>query len=155
MNYATISGFEAMTKQQLFDLSLAHIRKTRVQSLAPTGARDNDEVCSYAAGAGCAARPFLTAEYVATLNPGDHFDQKCWSELSMIGVVPAAHAELIDALQRAHDSWRRTIQRTDGEPGEPNPVSFMDHFHARMQTVADSYGLKYTPETIQPGESAM
>lgn len=146
MNFVTIPGFEAMTKQQLFDLSLAHIRKTRTQSVVPTGARENFEVCSYATGAGCAARPFLTDEFVASLNPGELLDQNCWRQLSQGGFVPAANAEFIAKLQNAHDEWTQTIHRTDDGPGEPNPVSFMDHFHARMQIIADEYGLTYTPE---------
>lgn len=152
MNYATIPGFEAMTRQQLFDMSLAHLRKTRAQSLSHEGTKK--AVCSYA-GSGCAARPFLTDDFVASLEPGSDLDQADWYGLCNRFFVPKTNADFIFSLQSAHDSWRRTIRRADGEPGEPNPVSFMDHFHARMQTVADSYGLKYTPETIQPGESAM
>ena len=48
-----IPGFESLTKQQLFDISSAHILKTRTRCVTSSGG------CTYR-GVGCAAAPFLT-----------------------------------------------------------------------------------------------
>lgn len=143
MNFVTIPGFEAMTRQQLFDLSLAHIRSTGVKSTRKkqSGAVFKN-VCCYG-GTGCAAAVFLQPEY------RDAFDQMAggegyaWTALARAGHVSPHEVEFVSYLQAAHD-----------RAGTHGEGQFMADYENRMRRLAENYDLTYTPPT-QPGESAV
>ena len=56
-----ISNFDQLTKQDMFDMALAHVRKNGKQSM-------RDGVCCYTGtGIGCAASVFIDPESLAKL----------------------------------------------------------------------------------------
>lgn len=122
MNTNVIKGFEKLTPQQVFDISLKHVRTTRKQCVV-------DKACSYK-GIGCAAAPFLSEVGKKTLMGG-------WHLLAHIGDVPKNNASLIDAIQNCHDGWMPSYD-----------LIFMDHFNSNMEHVARRYSLVYTPENV-------
>lgn len=110
MTYATIDGFENLTPQQVFDISKNHLlaqnRKSR------TDAPEGEGFCAYRGqnGAMCAAGPFLKDEEASKCE-GDN-----WYSLNQAHKVPAAHYDLVYALQEVHDyneprSWERALKR--------------------------------------------
>ena len=135
MSITTIPGFAELSPQQAFDLSLAHLRTTRVQSM------DTDAgTCSYG-GTGCAAAPFLTADTREALIGTDD-NTKCWHRLRNAFDLPDTNANLIFEMQSVHDS-------------APSSGDFMEHIEYGYEGVAARYDLTYKPEATQPGESAM
>lgn len=122
--YLTIPGFESLTAQQVFDLSVAHIASTRTKSLDPT---DSDRRCIYS-GSGCAAAPFLREE---CRKEADDATRGGWRILMSKGLVPGNNDELITLLQNAHDRTQ------DDQP-------FMPQWKAHMIQVAGYYELSTT-----------
>lgn len=89
-----IDGFENMTKQQLLDLSVAHLLGTR-----KPGVRENTSACVYS-GSGCGAAPFIKEAF-----RGEADREGSWEGVS---AAFGSHHEMdfIMALQRAHDdAW--------------------------------------------------
>lgn len=131
MNYATIPGFEALTLQQMFDISLAHIRSTRTKSIKP----GSTSVCVYS-GSGCAASVFLRPER------RDEFDAMyaghsvSWLTLAGTGHVPEHESYFVRELQNCHD-------RTPNKDGQE---AFMAEYERSMSYLAERRGLTYTPE---------
>lgn len=135
MKITTIPGFADLTPQQAFDLSLNHLRSTRVQSM------DTDAgTCSYG-GTGCAAAPFLTADTREALI-GTYDNAKSWHRLRNVFDLPDTNANLIFEMQGVHDS-------------APSSGDFMEHVEDGYEGVAARYNLAYKPEATQPGERVM
>lgn len=125
--YITIDGFEQLTKQQLFDTSLNHIRITREPSMTAGGA-----YCTYQ-GKGCAAAPFIKPEHREFADTGDtELKTAAWSTLVHKMLVPNHERDLVQKLQQCHDLANR--------------ARFMQDYERRMADLAEQEGLKYEPE---------
>ena len=90
-----IPGFTSLSKQQLFNMSAAHVIKNGKSSRDDRTGR-----CIYS-GIGCAAAPFLTKD--ARENLSAPWDSLCFSQQ-----VPNHEADFILHLQRCHDRARPT-----------------------------------------------
>lgn len=124
--YITIDGFEQLTKQQLFDISLNHIRTTRERSMGDGGAD-----CTYQ-GKGCAAAPFIKPEHREFADTGGiGLNAAPWSTLASKMLVPGHESVLVQSLQHCHD-----LAGND----------FMKDYEQRMSNLAGWEGLKYEPE---------
>lgn len=95
--YATIPGFEQLTAQEVFDISVNHLRKQGTKS------RNSQGMCLYRAadGSKCAAGPLLREEAVASC------ENNSWYSLAQRGSVPEIHRELVSELQATHDGAGR------------------------------------------------
>jgi hypothetical protein len=112
----TIDGFDQLSRQQIFDMAVEHIQKTRTKST-----KDDSAACLYA-GIGCAASVFLKPESRAMMDrSGD------WKSLVSRKGVPDHEAHLIAQLQDAHDS--------------ADACNFMTHWSINMHRVADNNNL--------------
>lgn len=120
--YITIDGFEQLSKQQLFDMALSHIRSTRRQAKHVAGG------CTYA-GTGCAASPFLRPQERTTAYAG-------WMDLLRQALVPSHEPSLVCRIQSAHDNYFG------------DAAGFMPHFEKEMSEVAWMFDLTYTPEKV-------
>jgi hypothetical protein len=113
----TVDGFNELTSQQMFDMAVEHIQKTRMRSQA------NDlPGCSYS-GIGCAASVFLKPEY---REKADSTGSGSWYSLINYGVASSHNAELISFLQSAHDDT------TSGK----NSEKFMREWNSGMRQAA-------------------
>ena len=91
----TIDGFEKLSKQELFDMSVAHIGTTRRKSLSVTGTS-----CTYG-GSGCAAAPFLKPEYREKAD--GEARGTGWGTLAFGKLVSDHEAQFVRRLQGCHD----------------------------------------------------
>lgn len=129
--HITIEGFEQLSKQQLFDMSLAHLRTTRIKSVSRTGG----SYCSYS-GAGCAAAPFIREDQRKL---ADNPDGKIippglsWSGLVDRGLVPPHESSFVYELQACHDNASVSCFSRD-----------VERFFKELASEED---LVYTPET--------
>ena len=89
-----IPGFTELSKQQLFDMSAAHVIKNGKSS------RNDGGFCVYS-GIGCAAAPFLTEDARENLTAA-------WNSLCFSKQVPDHEADFILHLQYCHDRARPT-----------------------------------------------
>ena len=121
MSYV-IEGFESLSKQQMFDMALAHIRSTRIKSVNSLGSG------TYS-GSGCAASVFLTERGKQELSD-------CWMTHVSMGDVPDHEASFVQALQTAHDMC------ASGYPDD----AFMECYENAMRATAIEYRLHYKPE---------
>lgn len=96
MNYVTIEGFEKLSQQQIFDISVGHILNTRKKSLEISRHR-----CVYS-GSGCAAAPFIRPD-MREFCDNQAGAGSGWWELMGSGLVPSGNERLISDLQSAHD----------------------------------------------------
>lgn len=135
-----ISNFDQLTKQDMFDMALAHVRKNGKQSM-------RDGVCCYT-GIGCAASVFIDPKSLATLSTDDNGLR--WRILVTNNGLSMHEQAFVSRLQSCHDSYAASYQLSDAD----NDTMFMHHYEAHMRALAESNGLTYTPPT-QPGESAM
>ena len=136
MNYITIPGFEDLTQQQMFDMSLAHIRKTRVKSYGKVEATDGYgphlvDSCKYS-GSGCNAAPFIREECRAEADCANGPFSPCWRGLYDKGRVPKHEVLFVTQLQQVHDDC--DINR------------FMVEYEKAMEAFAINHNLVYTPE---------
>lgn len=138
--YATIDGFEKLSRQELFDMSLAHVRKNGKPSLAPLYEGSHSSVCVYS-GIGCAAAPFLKPERREACDGLGSWDalvepevcgQTTYSETSL-AVAPPHEQALIRQIQQCHDNT-------------PRGSTFLPSFNQRMRELAQREGLVYSPE---------
>lgn len=127
MDRIVIEGFEELTEQQMFDMSLDHIDATRKASLCPDGG------CIYG-GSGCNAAPFLTPE--GRIYADTKYQGMGWSTLVDRGEVPKHNEGLIYALQGAHD-YAAARHGSDTE-------RFMLTYVSRMADAAGVYKLDTT-----------
>lgn len=123
MDIKLIDGFETLTKQQMFDMSLAHVRSTRKKSTSPAG------LCVYG-GIGCAASVFFADE--ESKKKADNWG-KNWSSIVYQNKLPEHEAEFIDELQMCHDQARHF-------------EFFMADYESQMERVANRHSLKYSAE---------
>lgn len=121
--YITVPGFEKKSKQELFDITLQHVRKTRTKSVAPSGG------CCYA-GVGCAAAPFLKEDKRAVADALAEEDNSEWLTLAERGMVPEHEHAFVHRLQDCHDR-------------SPYGDGFMEEFELRMRSLAQREGLRY------------
>ena len=127
-NYITIPGFEKKSKQELFNMSLAHVRSTGQRSLNPSGG------CCYS-GIGCAASPFLLPEKRAAADAIAAISCSDWGGLVEENVVPYINYEFVGQLQMCHDR------------DFPGGGKFLTQYEARMEELARHHGLIYkSPE---------
>ena len=122
MTIKLIPGFDNLTRQQMFDISLAHIRSTRKKS--KEGAN-----CVYT-GSGCAAAPFIEPENRAAMDDWDA--SAAWLGLIRGHGVSSHEADFVTELQKCHD------RATDDD--------FMYSYERRMERLARNCGLTYIPE---------
>lgn len=124
-NYLTIEGFEKLTKQQLFDMSVAHIGQTRQKSVQISDG--GSKGCVYS-GSGCAAAPFLKPENreIADNVPGLLYTG--WGMLVGVSMVPEDNSSLICSLQSCHDL-------------APSGQEFLEVWKTSMARVAVRYKL--------------
>lgn len=139
MTIELIAGFDQLTLQQAFDISLAHLRTTRKQNM-------NNGSCAYS-GAGCAAAPFLSADSREAIHGCDS-DGNSWGILVHDNDLSYANRDLICDLQLIHDSWGPTYQTSYRN-------DFMAYIETHFRELAERRNLTYKPEATQPGESAM
>ena len=106
MKYITIPGFEKLSKQELFDMSAAHICSTRQKSYGSVVG------CSYA-GSGCAAAPFIRPEH---RQRADKYGT--WARQVDLLLAPDHETSFVLALQCCHDfatergffdDWKRNM----------------------------------------------
>lgn len=133
MSYLTIPGFEKLSKQEMFDMSLAHIRKTGVKSVG-------ERFCTYS-GTGCAAAPFLRDEGKEQCDKIGSWDtlsrpqtQGTISSPARSQLVPDHEVWFIKAMQICHDGTHETRD-------------FLPQFENSMKELAKREGLIYTPAT--------
>lgn len=122
MTIKLIPGFDNLTRQQMFDMSLAHIRTTRTQSV-------EGHTCVYT-GSGCAAAPFIEPESRAAMDY--HAARTAWRDLVCEHDVSSHEADFVAALQHCHDNV--TVDE------------FMYSYERRMEWLARNCGLTYIPE---------
>ena len=116
-----ISGFGKLRQQDIFDLAVDHIGKTRTQSR--TGSAFGG--CCYA-GTGCNAAPLIREDQ------RQHADDLAgaWAVMVDEGLAPKRNAEFIEKLQQAHDYADRD--------------NFMPEWKERMTNLAATYKLDTT-----------
>lgn len=135
----TIEGFETLSPQQIFDMSAKHILATKQKSVkfqSEKSVKFQSEklgtVCVYG-GSGCGASIFLTEsareEFDRFSGDPDMLDGGAWSRLVIKKLVPDTNADLIIALQCAHDN-------------SPEDDGFMDSWVTSMQKVAKKFDLE-------------
>jgi hypothetical protein len=127
--YITIEGFESMSKQQLFDMALAHVRSTRTKSV-----RSGTRTCVYG-GVGCAASQFIRPEEREGADEIHNHGGCAWRWLVNNCYVPEHEWDFVEMLQECHD-------RCGSDSGE----AFVDEFESDMAVLARTYNLSYTPE---------
>ena len=119
----TIDGFDSLTEQQIFDMAVEHIGKTRKKSYVPDSSGNG---CKYT-GSGCNAVPLLKPEYRhAADNHGS------WVTLINNNLVTDTNSLFISRMQFAHDSAIST------------PSEFMADWYKNMTALAETYKLDTT-----------
>lgn len=98
--YLTIEGFEKLSQQEIFDMSVAHIASTRKKSM-------DGSQCVYS-GSGCAAACFLKPECRERADSAEpthatFAGSSGWYGLQINGLVPVHEADLVAWLQECHD----------------------------------------------------
>lgn len=117
--YLTIEGFDQLSKQELFDMSVAHVGQTRTKSTTIKG-------CAYS-GTGCAAAPFLKPEN-RTVADNMLMMGTSWLSLVEMEKVPRHEHLFVVRLQACHD-------------GSPEGDSFMHMWTFSMRQLAEQHGL--------------
>lgn len=125
--YITIDGFENLSEQEIFDISLTHVRKNGTPSVT---FRHGTFGCIYS-GIGCAAAPFIKLEYRETADDTGG----AWGELLQNKMVPNNNFIFMSKIQNAHDS--AAVTKMDGE-------KFIKLFNSDMFQISRNYNLKYT-----------
>lgn len=105
----TLATLPTATAQQVFDQVATHLLTQNGKSLLPD--LNYGEVCAYRGDGGrkCAAGCLIADnEYSCD------WEWRTWERLEDLGHVPTVHMELIEALQKVHDShevhaWREQL----------------------------------------------
>jgi hypothetical protein len=108
MSYLTINGFSKLSKQQIFDTSVAHVLKNGRPSM-------EGRVCKYG-GIGCGMAPFLKEGKADVADSAqDRYGASGWNELAARNRVPQKHKSFAVELQEAHDNagLKATEEQTD------------------------------------------
>lgn len=129
------------TQQELFDISLQHIRK---QGKPSVNIRHRDlgrpEIsCVYRSedGCGCAAAPFIV-DYTPTLE-NNSISNLAGSRPQHVDPRALANIELVTQLQQAHDNT--AIDEISATISDV----FLEDYEHRMKWIAEKYGLTYAP----------
>ncbi len=115
METLVIDGFETLTQQQMFDMAVEHIQKTREKSFT------ENYGCCYS-GTGCGASVFIKTEMREAADPIG-----AWDNVVRHKKAPAHEQEFVNALQKAHDFSDDAV--------------FMEQWNFRMRDLADQHGL--------------
>lgn len=116
----TIKGFEKLTKQQMFDMTAAHILSTGIKS-------ENANGCQYA-GSGCAASVFIKPELREACDAVGYWgDLVSLNRAKMMMTAPAHEKNFVSQLQTAHDT--------------ASPENFLADWKAKMLTLACTHEL--------------
>lgn len=126
-----ISNFDQLTKQDMFDMALAHVRKNGKQSV-------RDGVCCYT-GIGCAASVFIDPESLAKLSQKNN--GRSWKKLVMVNELSEHEHVFVSSLQGCHD--RCYIPVHDLSDAD-NDKLFMRQYELHMRALADKHDLTYT-----------
>ena len=126
-----ISNFDQLTKQDMFDMALAHVRKNGKQSV-------RDGVCCYT-GIGCAASVFIDPESLAKMSPDN--DGRSWKELVMNNGLSMHEQAFVSSLQGCHDRYEASYKLSDAD----NDALFMQQYETHMRKLAEEHDLTYTP----------
>ena len=116
----SIEGFDSLSRQQLFDMSAAHILSTKRKSCYEDAPK-----CFYS-GSGCGAAVFIKPEGREVC---DNSINGTWEGLASDGLVSSHEAEFVQKLQWAHDD------------ASSSPEDFLDSWKTRMRGVAAEYRL--------------
>lgn len=125
-----ISNFDQLTKQDIFDMALAHVRKNGKQSM-------HNGVCCYT-GIGCAASVFIDPESLAKLSRDDN--SRRWNILVKNNGLSTHENSLVSQLQWCHDMYVPAHDLSDAE----NDELFMRQYEQHMRALADKLDLTYT-----------
>lgn len=125
MSYMTIDGFENLTPQQCFDMTVDHLFKTKRKSIRQDS---NSQACLYT-GSGCAAAPFLAKETI------EDVDNSTWDLLVRDGIVPSTHEYLIYSLQQCHDLTTATEGREFLMELTDSLMNTADRFHLNTENL--------------------
>lgn len=125
-----ISNFDQLTKQDMFDMALAHVRKNGKQSM-------HDGKCCYT-GIGCAASVFIDPESLAKLSQKNNGQR--WKNLVMNNGLSMHERAFVSSLQGCHDRYIPAHELSDAE----NDVLFMRQYEEHMRALADKHDLTYT-----------
>ena len=129
-----ISNFDQLTKQDMFDMALAHVRKNGKQSMQSM----RDGVCCYT-GIGCAASVFIDPESLAKLSPKDN--GSCWEVLVTNNGLSEHEQAFVSHVQSCHDDYATNYKLSDAD----DDAAFMHHYEERMKALAEEHDLTYTP----------
>ena len=125
-----ISNFDQLTKQDMFDMALAHVRKNGKQSM-------HNGVCCYA-GIGCAASVFIDPESLAKLSQKNN--GLCWNALVKNNGLSMHEQAFVSRLQTCHDGYETSYKLSDAD----NDELFMRQYELHMRALADKHDLTYT-----------
>ncbi len=125
-----ISNFDQLTKQDMFDMALAHVRKNGMQSM-------HNGVCCYT-GIGCAASVFIDPESLAKMSPNN--DGHSWKLLVMNNGLSEHEQVFVSRLQTCHDGYETSYKLSDAD----NDAAFMHHYEEHMRALAEEHDLTYT-----------
>ena len=128
-----ISNFDQLTKQDIFDMALAHVRKNGKQSM-------RGGVCCYT-GIGCAASVFIDPESLAKLSRKNNGLR--WKRLVANNDLSSHEQDFIGCLQTCHDRYLPAHELSDAD----NDDLFMRQYELHMRALADKHNLTYTPES--------
>ena len=128
-----ISNFDQLTKQDMFDMALAHVRKNGKQSKHNGG-------CCYT-GIGCAASVFIDPESLAKMPPDN--DGRSWERLVMVNELSEHEHVFVSRLQTCHDDYGASYKLSDAD----NDAAFMQQYETRMRKLAEEHDLTYTPSS--------
>ena len=120
-----IKGFGRLTRQQVLEMSVAHVLKNGRPSMKWGS-------CSYA-GIGCGAAPFLTAEARDTLYGS-------WGALVESCYVPSHNRSLIQQLQHCHDT--STVVGMSNE-------EFIPKYKRRIRVLVEKEGDLKMPKGVE------
>lgn len=126
--YITIPGFESLSQQEIFDIALNHMRKTRKPGMS-------GGTCSYKGG--CAASPFIAPEHIEEASGS-------WNYLWTHKEVPAHFGCFIAHIQGIHD--RAANYWDESNDFQRGWVDFMNEFELGMERLAQDHGLVYKAE---------
>ena len=128
-----ISNFDQLTKQDMFDMALAHVRKNGKQSM-------RDGVCCYT-GIGCAASVFIDPESLAKLSQRNN--GRSWNALVKNNGLSMHEQAFVSSLQGCHDRYIPVRDLSDAE----NDELFMRQYEQHMRKLAEEHDLTYTPSS--------
>lgn len=126
-----ISNFDQLTKQDMFDMALAHVRKNGTQSM-------RYGVCCYT-GIGCAASVFIDPESLAKMSSNNNGSR--WKKLVINNGLSDHEQAFVSRLQTCHDGYAASYKLSDAD----NDIMYMQQYETHMRALAEEHDLTYTP----------